>query len=481
MSDLLKKYDYKNILKNFEEIAKIPHGSGNVRQISDFLFDFAKKHGMDAIQDESCNVIVRVPASEGFENKKTVMLQGHMDMVCEKTVDSKHDFTKDGLELFVDGDYLGAKDTTLGGDDGIAIAYMMTIIEDRTIKHPALILIMTTDEETGMYGAKALDMSLLTGDYLINLDSEEEGICYCGCAGGMRADIKMPVTFSEREGDVYDISITGLKGGHSGVEIDKNRTNANKLMSRFLFELLDSVDYSLVSINGGKFDNAIPASCFARICTETDTKEILKAAEELISKYRKEAVSTEPGLTIDFVMQKEKKAEVVDVISFQKLLFFLVQSPNGIQKMSGSIPGLVESSLNMGVISTRTDSVNIRFSLRSSVSSYKHFMRDKIDYLACFLGGECEFEGEYPAWEYKNTSLLRDVYAAVYKAEYKAEPVFKVMHAGLECGLIFDKLPNIDIISFGPELRAVHSPDERMSLSSAVRVFKFLEKLIVSL
>ncbi len=480
MQYITENYDYKNILFYFEQLTKIPHGSGNVDAISNYLYSFALEHGAKCRQDEKKNVVVFLPATSGYEDRKTIMLQGHMDMVCEKDSDCPHDFKKDPLELYIKDGRLRAKGTTLGGDDGIAIAYMMAIIADKEAEHPALELIMTTDEETGMYGAQALDTSDLKGSYLINMDSEEEGRVFCGCAGGLRQNCTLDLEREEVTGTVVDIKIKGLTGGHSGVEIDKNRTNANKLMARLLFEFRGHLDYRLVELHGGKLDNAIPREAFSTIVIKNfDIEDFKDIAGGLAAKYKCELETSEPGLDFEFCIDPAPKTvNAINGKSYGSLLYFLIQSPNGVQRMSSAIPGLVESSLNMGIVFTEEKQAVIRFSLRSSVTSYKKFMSDKLEYLISILGGETSREGNYPAWEYKKDSVLRGVFKKLYLEEYGKEPVFEVMHAGLECGLLFDKCPGLDIISIGPDMSDVHSPNESLGLESAVRVYKFLEKLL---
>ncbi len=483
MQYVTEKYDYKNIFFYFEQLTKIPHGSGNVDAISNYLLSFAKEHNAECRQDEKKNVVVFLPATEGFEDRKTVMLQGHMDMVCEKDLDCPHDFTKDPLELYIEDGKLRASGTTLGGDDGIAIAYMMALIADKDAKHPAMELLMTTDEETGMYGAQALDTSDLKGSYLINVDSEEEGRCFCGCAGGLRQNCVLDIQREEATGIIVEIKIIGLTGGHSGVEIDKNRTNANKLMARLLFEMRKPVDYSLAAFRGGKLDNAIPRECIATIVVKNfNLQSFRNNVGALVTKYKSELMNSEPNVEFEFgIVPETKTVSGLTGNSFGSFLYFLIQAPNGIQRMSSAIPGLVESSLNMGIVFTEEQKAVIRFSLRSSVTSYKQFMSSKLDYLISILGGESSTEGEYPAWEYKSESDLREAFKALYEEEYGKEPVFEVMHAGLECGLLFDKCPGLDIISIGPNMKDVHSPNESLELESAVRVYKFLEKLICRL
>ena len=482
--DSLKEYDYKNVLKYFTDLCAIPHGSGNVKEISDFLLDFAKKQGVSAYQDEALNVCAFLPATAGYEDKPTLMLQGHMDMVCEKDAESSHDFKTDPLDLFLENGWLGARGTTLGGDDGAAVAIMMAMMADKEFSHPAMELVITTDEETGMDGAKALDLTHFKAKYLVNLDSEAEGIYTCGCAGGERVSVTFRMERTDFTGQVIKISLNGLKGGHSGVEINRNRTNANKAMARFLFTLREKVGFAVSDIHGGKLDNAIPRECFAEISVPSfDEKEFTAAFNKVREIMKYELLATEPDADISFELPSacETETEVFNDTSTEKLLYFLINCPNGVQRMSGKLEGLVESSLNMGILYTADTAAVIRFSLRSSVYSYREFMRNRIAYLAEVIGGETETEGGYPGWDYEVDTHLQKTYASLYRKEYDKEPVMAVIHAGLECGLIKDRMKDLDIISIGPDMKDIHSPNERLNLESVVRVYKFVEKLAVEL
>lgn len=482
MGYFLEPYDYKKVLYYFEQLTKIPHGSGNVAQISEYLVNFAKEQGVRYVQDEALNVIMFKEASEGYENAPTVMIQGHMDMVCEKNADSDHDFLKDALKLRMVGDDLMATGTTLGGDDGVAVAYAMALIADKEAKHPALELVITTEEETGMDGAKALDMSELKAAYMINVDSEDEGVVLCSCAGGMRQTCVIPMERIPEQGVACKISLTGLYGGHSGAEIDKNRVNSVYAMTRVLFELREKINYSLLDFSGGLKDNAIPREAFATVVTEEeDTTLLLKELELLAKKYKEELASIEPGFALTGEVQECAEYEVLHPVSFEKLLFFLMQAPNGIQRMSGDIAGLVESSLNLGIFELKENEAEFNFSLRSSSKTYKYFMRDKVEYLVNFLGGESSTHSEYPAWEYRRESVLRDKFRQVYTELYHEEPKMEAIHAGLECGLIAEKMPDLDMISIGPNMRDIHTPQEALNLPSTIRMYRFLEKLLESM
>lgn len=482
MEYLLKEYDYKNVLYYFEQLTKIPHGSGNVKEISDYLAAFAKEQGAECIQDEAYNIIIRKPASSGYEAAPTVMLQGHMDMVCEKNSDSVHDFTKDALKLYVDGEYLRAEGTTLGGDDGIAVAYIMAVLADKELAHPALELVLTTEEETGMDGAKALDTSALKASYMINIDSEDEGVVLLSCAGGMRQTCTLPLKRRKESGIAYHVALTGLFGGHSGAEIHKNRINAVYAMTRFLFELREHVTYALMDFHGGLKDNAIPREAFTVLIVKREDEEtFLAAAKALKEVYAAELASIEPDAAMAFTKGEEGSYQVLDAVSAEKLLFFLMQAPNGVQRMSGDIDGLVESSLNLGIFELKEDVAEANFSLRSSSKTYKYFMRDKVEYLISFLGGESETHSEYPAWEYRRDSKLRELFCKVFAEEYGKLPKLEAIHAGLECGLISEKMPGLDMISIGPDMKDIHTPMEALNLPSAIRLYQFLERLLANI
>ncbi len=463
----------------FEEICNIPHGSYHTREISDYLVEFAKKNKLSWRQDASNNVIIRKPASPGYEKAPTVILQGHCDMVCEKIPGSDHDFEKDGLVLKIDGDDITADGTTLGGDDGIAVAYGLAIMEDRSLKHPPLELVITTDEEVGLLGAGALDTSDLKGRYLINMDSEEEGYLWISCAGGLSATSQIPVHYVEEEGICYQVRIDGLTGGHSGAEIDKIRANSNKLMGRFLFSLDQKADYGLAALKGGQKDNAIPRTTFASLIVEPSQEEILlQTAKALQKDIRQEYSGTDDGISICVERKGERKQKVLDPVSKQKLVFFLVQIPYGIQKMSGEIPGLVETSINPGILELGEENCNVVCSIRSSVKSAKEALTQKIQYLTEFLGGSCELEGDYPAWEYKKDSRLRQIMVATYEELFGEKPEVKAIHAGLECGIFYEKIPGLDCVSFGPTMWDIHTTEERLSISSTARMWDYLLKVL---
>lgn len=478
----LEALDYKKVLYYFSEICAIPHGSGNVGKLADYLEGFAKERNIRYVRDTADNVIFYKDATAGYEQYPTMILQGHMDMVCEKEAGADIDFTTDGLTLKTDGEWLHADRTTLGGDDGIAVAYCLALLDDAEAKHPALELVITTEEETGMDGAKALDGSLLSGRHMINIDSEEENVVLCGCAGGARLTGMIPAERVMAGGRSVKVTVSGLFGGHSGAEIHKNRTNAVLFLARYLFMLRDKVPFLAEGIIGGQKDNAIPRDAEAMLLfPEGISGEEITAAQELAEEMMQEIRSAEPAVTLLFSVEDHvAEMPVMHPRSFEKLLFLLLQVPNGVQANSAEIPGLVESSLNLGICKLTSDGTELHWSLRSSKASYLKFLKEKLAYLIAFLGGDYEVSGEYPAWEYREESKLREIYVKAYETEFGRSPEVATIHAGLECGLLGEKVPGLDMISIGPEMKDIHTPAERLHISSAIRIYKLLEKILAN-
>lgn len=479
---VLENCEPKRVFHYFEEICKIPHGSGNTRQISDYLVQFAKNHDLKYIQDEMNNVVIYKPGTAGYENAPTVIVQGHMDMVCEKRPDVDHDFTKDGLNLSVEGDYVSANGTTLGGDDGIAVAYGLALLESDTIAHPPLEVFITVDEEIGLLGAVGFDCSVLKGRRFINLDSEAEGSLWISCAGGLSGISHIPVTRLEAKGEKLTVKISGLMGGHSGAEIDKNRANANSLLGKFLHGLDAKAGYELISVQGGQKDNAITRESIAELLTVKENVEAVKEyAASMQTAWREEYTGTDEGITVTVTEEGEQDAKVLHPTSKEKVVFFLVNVPYGVQKMSGTIKGLVETSTNIGILKTTENEVLGSSSIRSSVETARDALSDKIEYLTEFLGGEYERQGVYPAWEYRKDSPLRDKMVEVYEEMYGQKPNVVAIHAGLECGLFYKKMEGLDCVSLGPDMKDIHTSEEVLSISSTERVWKYLVKVLGAL
>lgn len=476
---VLENLQPQRVFHYFEEITKIPHGSGNTKEMSDYLVNFAKEHGLRYIQDESNNVILFKPAAKGYENAPTVMLQGHMDMVCEKTPDSSHDFTKDALKLQVEGDFISAQGTTLGGDDGIAVAYGLALLEDETLEHPALEVVITVDEEIGLLGATALNAEPLQAKYLINLDSEEEGYLWAGCAGGMTAVSELPVRYQEETNERWKVTVSGLAGGHSGAEIDKNRGNATFVLARFLKEAKEQGAYAISELNGGLKDTAIPRTAQALILAGKEEGTAIAAYAKVFTEaLQKEYTGSDEGICVTVEAQGIGTEPVLHPVSQEKVLFFLMQYPNGIQKMCGFMEGLVETSCNLGITKLTPKALVGSASVRSSVGSAKKALADKIAYLTEFLGGDFQIEGEYPSWEYKQDSTLRPLMVEVFREMYHREPEVKVIHAGLECGLFYEKIPGLDCVSLGPNMQDIHTTEEKLSISSVERVWEYLLEVL---
>lgn len=476
----LENCEPKRVFYYFEELCKIPHGSGNTKQISDYLVSFAKKHGLEYVQDEMNNVVIYKPATEGYEDAPAVILQGHMDMVCEKRPDVDHDFTKDPLNISVKDGYVTANGTTLGGDDGIAVAYGLALLESTELAHPALEVLITVDEEIGLLGAEGFDCSALKGKRLINLDSEAEGSLWISCAGGLSGISTIPVQRVEAEGQKAAVKITGLMGGHSGAEIDKKRANANVLMGRFLYTLQKEAAYEIISLAGGQKDNAITREADAELLVE-DVNAVKACAEKVQKGFREEYAGTDEGITIEITDLGASSARVLHPTSREKVLFFLMEVPFGIQKMSGSIDGLVETSTNIGIVKLGEDEFLGSSSVRSSVEAAGAALSDKICYLTEFLGGDYTVQGAYPAWEYRKDSPLRDQMVEVYEEMYGEKPNVVAIHAGLECGLFYKKIEGLDCVSLGPNMKDIHTSEEVLDIASTERVWKYLVKVLESL
>ena len=446
----------------FEEICGIPHGSGDTARISDYCVAFAKAHNLTYHQDAFGNVIIKKPATIGYEDHPAVILQGHIDMVCEKASDSTIDFTTDGLLVDTDGELVFAHGTTLGGDNGIAVAMAFAILESTDLAHPPLEVLLTVDEETGMYGAEGFDPSCLEGKLLINIDSEEEGVLTVSCAGGARAELTLPLTYAPNAAPCWRVEVSGLQGGHSGIEIDKGRINANVVMAQFL----NTLDCRLVTIAGGQKDNAIPVQCQAIITCNTDPTE---AAAAFAAAYR---VAGDPNLTISVTSATADTAMTADATA--AVLNLLTTVPNGIQAMSADIDGLVQTSLNLGILTTDEDALRASFAVRSSVGAEKTALLAQLESQITAMGGSFTSYGHYPAWEYRKDSRLRDVMCAVWERTTGEKPTVAAIHAGLECGLFCEKIHGLDAVSIGPDMWDVHTCRERLSVASTARVYAYL-------
>lgn len=467
----------------FCELAKIPHGSYNTTQICKYCEDFAKARNLEYVSDNHNNIVIYKKATKGYENSAPVIIQGHLDMVAAKTEESMHDFLKDPLKLSSDGKYLYAEGTTLGGDDGIAIAYALAILDSDDIEHAPLEAVFTSDEEVGLLGAKALDMSLLKGKYMLNIDSEDEGVFLTSSAGGLRADMVFDNQLVDASGESITITVKGLQGGHSGTEIDKGRANAHILMGRILNILSDRIDYSILDIQGGTIDNAITKKCEVTVIVDEEKLiNIDKICLEIQNLLRSEYKYKDDNICVSPTDGgKKNNVKVLCKDDQNRLIFLLNSLPNGVIAMSSSVPGLVETSLNCGVLKYDNGSLTIGFSLRSSNDVAKRSLADKLKCYADYFNASYEESGDYPAWPYKPDSKLREIISSAYQKQYGEEPRFEALHAGLECGIFSGTMKDLDIVSFGPNMSDIHTPDEKLDVESTERVYNFIIEVLKEL
>ncbi len=469
----------QSVFAYFEKLCSIPHGSGNTKQISDYLVSFAEEHHIRYVQDELNNILLFTKGTPGYEDHAPVIIQGHMDMVCEKDADCPTNMDIDGLDIAHDGTYVYAKGTTLGGDDGIAIAYALALLADSTIPHPPLEVIITVDEETGMDGAAGIDLSSLKGRTMLNIDSEEEGIFTVSCAGGAKVNITMPITRRAVYGPCVKLTVEGLQGGHSGVEIHKNRANANKVMGAFLSKVQNIMPVCITKLEGGAKDNAIPRSCsVTMVALGMYVEKINDIAAEMQKEIREqydEPYAIIRGDSVDALGGNALTAECSS-----KVIALLNACPNGVQSWSKDIDGLVQTSLNLGVV-TLDDTLHLTWAVRSSVEREKADLLTKLQELAAFYDAKCTVRGKYPAWEYKKDSTLRDTMARVYNEMYGKAPEIVAIHAGLECGLLSEKLPGLDCVSIGPNMKDIHTSRERLEIASTKRTWEFLMEVLRAL
>lgn len=464
----------------FEDICNIPHGSGNLDGISSYLAKFAEDRGLFHIRDASNNIIIVKEATAGYEAVDPIILQGHMDMVAVKKNDCDIDLEKDPLRLKIDGDYIYAEGTSLGGDDGIAVAYILAVLDAVDIPHPRIEAVITTDEEVGMEGATAIDLSMLKAKRMLNIDSEEEGILLTSCAGGMRTDCHIPVNkVSVQDGVFMEVSVGGLLGGHSGTEINKEHANAIKLLGITLLQILNGVPFRLVQICGGEKDNAIPREANAIVCVPEDkVNNFTDELERIECEEKNENRSKEKELFIKALKLDCYDDLVFDHDSTEKVLRFLTLLPNGVLAMSADIDGLVETSLNVGILRTDTDEVVSSSAIRSSIETAKQKVRLQVDALARTFGGYTESRGEYPGWQFDPDSKLRADMVRIYREMFGKDVQVEALHAGLECGIMISKIPGLDCVSYGPNIYDIHTTEERLSISSVSRMWDYLLEIL---
>ena len=476
----------EKVLHYFEEISAIPHGSRHTKQLGDYLVSFAKDRGLKYVQDKAGNVIIFQKGSADCGNATPVILQGHMDMVLEKNSCVTTDLATQPIRLVLDGDELHADGTTLGADDGIAVAMMLAVLADKTLKHPPLECVFTTDEEIGMLGADALDVSVLKGKRMINLDSEEEGVFTVGCAGGAEEHFTFTFERKPRYGMVLHLQISGLAGGHSGACIHLGRANADLLMGRLLAKIDRKVKCSLLSVSGGTKDNAIPRECDAQLIFDDGAaiKEVISIIDKFTDQIRREYQVTDPDvqITCDWTDQTELPVPALSREDTKRILNFLMLIPNGLVESDPLIKDMPQTSLNLGIVSTDTDTFRAVSLVRSSINSQKKYLMQRLKCLAKVLSMDLETKGEYPAWERARHSELCGILAGIYKEQYHKEPEISVTHGGLECGLIAAKVSGgLDCVSIGPDMSGIHTPSEKISLSSTQRLWQFLTAALPSL
>lgn len=465
----------KAVFRFFEQICAIPHGSFNNTQLSNWLVAFARERGLEYYQDAAENVIIIKEATPGYENAEPVIIQGHMDMVCEKEAGCTKNMMTEGLDLVVDGDTIYAKGTTLGGDDGIAVAMGLALLDAKDLCHPRLEVVITTDEEVGMPGATALDVSVLRGRRMLNLDSEDEGVFTVSCAGGNVSRATIPVRREAYDGAVVTISVTGLVGGHSGVEINKGRANADLLLGRLLYAAAAKTDLRVIRVDGGLKDNAIPAA--SELVVSVKNAALLRAAcEEMAATFAAEYCVVDSGICV--TVKDGGKGLPMDKESTDRIICLLTCAPNGVQTMSADIEGLVQTSLNLGILQTKEDTVEAAFCIRSSVDSQKVMLQQRVECFIRQLGGTTVITGDYPGWAFRQDSPLRDMMCSLFVEQYGYEPKIEALHAGLECGLFAGKLSGLDCVSFGPDISDIHTPHEKMHITSVQRTWKLIVELL---
>lgn len=479
---VLENLEPKKVFYYFEEICSIPHGSGNLDGISSYLARFAQDRGLFHVRDASNNVIIVKEASAGYESVPPIILQGHMDMVAVKKNDCDIDLEKDPLRLKVEGDLIRAEGTSLGGDDGIAVAYILAILDSEDIMHPRIEAVLTTDEEVGMEGATAIDLSMLCAKRMLNIDSEEEGILLTSCAGGMRTDCHIPVTRETDQGGIFlKVSVGGLLGGHSGTEIDKEHSNAIKLLGITLQQVHSKIPFRLADINGGEKDNAIPREASAVVCIAKDNRnDFIEELKRIETEEKNEKKSKEKHLCIKAEEAECSAESVMDNNSTDRVLAFLVLLPNGVQAMSADIEGLVETSLNVGILRTCDSEVIASSAIRSAIETAKHKVNLQLQTLTKTFGGYTETHGEYPGWQFDPESKLRSDMVRIYRELFGKEVRVEALHAGLECGIMISKIPGLDCVSFGPDIFDIHTTEERLSISSTARMWDYLLEILKS-
>lgn len=476
---VLQNLEPASVFHFFEEICSIPHTSFHEKQLSDYCVAFAKERNLYYEQDDLGNVIIIGEATEGYEDVEPIILQGHLDMVGDKAPDCNIDLEKDGLCIAIDGDWIFAEGTTLGGDDGIAVAYGLALLDAKDIPHPRLEVVLTVSEEVGLIGASGIDLSCCKAKRLLNIDSEEEGIFTVGCAGGIRVQTDIPMKRIPESGLCLDFKFQGILGGHSGIEINAGLANANALTGRFLMALKKACNFEIITLSGGVKENVIPKDAmFSLLIDNADLAAVEDVLNDFNAEIKSEYAAADPNANLVMASAGMADAYVLDDASMSKLITALNLMPNGVQAMCIDLPGLVETSLNFGIINLTEDNLEMCFSIRSSVSSAKAYITNKVTQLTEFLGGSVSTSGEYPAWPLARDSRFREQCVEVYKNLYGKDPEIVTIHAGLECGILSEKIPGLDCISIGPNMKDIHTIKERISISSIARTWQFIKAVL---
>ena len=479
----IRNLEPKALWNNFYSLTQIPRPSGKKEKIGQFLVEFGKSLGLETLQDEIGNVLVRKPATPGMEDRQAVVLQSHMDMVPQKNSNVDHDFEKDPIDAFVDGEWVRANSTTLGADNGIGVAAAMSILQSTDIPHPAVEMFITVEEETGMFGAFGLQPDFLKGDILINMDSEDEGELYVGCAGGLDANITFRYSEVEvPEGDVaYKLSLTGLKGGHSGVDINLQRANANKLMFRFLKTAVAELEARLCCIEGGNLRNAIPREAFSVITVPKGNEDdLLNAVAEFEALFTDEFSGVEEGISFKAEPTDRIKGLMPEEIQ-DDLINAITACPNGVYRFIPEVPEVVETSNNVAIVKSDGEKVEVKCLIRSSVESRKEELASMIESAFSLAGAKVEFSGAYPGWKPNLDSPILKKMINVYETNYGKTPKIMIIHAGLECGILGTHYPQMDMISFGPTIRFPHSPDEKVNIETVHKFWDYLQKTLAEI
>jgi len=470
----------ESVFRYFEEIAAIPHGSQNMEAISEYCLKFANEHKLKAQRDDAGNVIIWKDGTAGYQEHAPVILQGHLDMVCQKTEDSTFDFARSGLQLFVEGDFLKATDTTLGADNGIAVAMILSVLADKTISHPPIEAVFTTDEEIGMIGAGKLDFTKLKGRRMINLDAEEQDVLTVSCAGGSDFRVNLNLKRETANGTKVTLFLRGLKGGHSGVEIHKGRVNGGILAGRVLHALGRRVDFHLLSINGGDKGNAIiPAATIEFVIS--DIGSFSASLEEILADIQKEISNREPSFKPEIVVGTTGEYTVFTKCAKEEIIHFLQTMPNGVLEMSAEIDGLVETSLNLGILQSTEQGLMAHITLRSNKQSALLYLEERLVSIATYHKWDYKVSGHYPTWEFKENSQLQSIYKATFLEQFGYEPAVTAIHAGLECGIFAYHLKDLDCIAVGPWMYDVHTVHERLSISSTRDMYTLLLSVLKKL